>query len=578
MYLNERTNQSISEMARVADEYALTHKTKFSSPKSYPRDRRNGRESPLAEAEIPPGAGRKSEDNRQETWRSPGLTCFNCGKVGHIASNCFAPRKEPERERAATPIGRAVVIRKLTRGPQVDGVPEGRETFSSEGTVSLREGDPPIPVRIWRDTGAELSLISRNVLNFGPRTGEVALRGIGNQTEVVPLHRVFLDCELVSGPVELGVLPELPGEGVDLLLGNDLAGGKIGTALIVEAPPMESPSYRACAVTRSLSRAAAGTARSLKLAQTFLPTLHHEGSEGGKTEGSKVKGGKGEEIAPPLVKRKVLEVGNKDEKRIKLLKRPELDVVDLSGLAELFGEVESSKDVLDGPESEMRAVLEEKGILAVEKSADMAEEVVSARRVAPSPTGGCLESNWKEGGTLEFEKGTGVESLEEANVPFECVQDGDAHGAEPSHGTQGKGECVVPKLNEENLKAGLISKAATRLQRQWLGTTKPVNQLQVVLEGKGAPHAIVIPECGVKRQKLKCCLNKAGSLADLKLETNSMTGPEEKNDKLPKIKELGGLSLEHADKITPMKGAGESLFRQGAQDRHEGINRKRGEG
>ncbi|XP_072921387.1 uncharacterized protein [Hemitrygon akajei] len=37
MYLNEKPNKSISEFARFADEYALTHKTKFSSNKSYQR-------------------------------------------------------------------------------------------------------------------------------------------------------------------------------------------------------------------------------------------------------------------------------------------------------------------------------------------------------------------------------------------------------------------------------------------------------------------------------------------------------------------------------------------------------------
>ena len=484
MYLNERKNQSISEMARVADEYVLTHKTRFPSPKSYPRDRRNGRESPPAEAEIPPGASRRSEDNRQETWRSPGLTCFNCGKVGHIAVNCLAPRREPERERAATSIGCAVVIRKWTSGPQVDGVPEGRETFTSKGTVSLREGDPPIPVRIWRDTGAELSLISRNVLKFGPRVGEVALRGIGNQTEVVPLHRVLLDCELVSGPVELGVLPELPGEGVDLLLGNDLAGGKVGTAPIVEAPPMEPPSYPTCADARSLSRAAAGTARSLKLAQPFLPTLRHEGSKGGKTEG-------GKEIATPLMKRKVLEVGNKNEKRIKLLQCPKLDVVDLSGLAGLLEGVENSNGV---PDNEMRAVVDEKGTLNLKKSARLADGVESTPEVS------CPESNWEDQGNLEFEKGTGIESLEEANALFESVHDGDARGPEPSHRAQ-KSLRYLTQLDKTVVlleQIDLVRKK--KLKSRWM----PAHRVQADLECKGAPHAIVIQESAARKPRFKC--------------------------------------------------------------------------
>ncbi|XP_059838354.1 2-oxoisovalerate dehydrogenase subunit beta, mitochondrial isoform X2 [Hypanus sabinus] len=316
---------------------------------------------------------------------------------------------------------------------------------------------------------------------------------------------------------------------------------------------------------------------------------------------SKVKESKGEEVDLPLARRKVLEAGDKDENQIELLKGPELDMDDLSGLAELFEEVENSKGV---PDNEMRAVLDEKGALTLKKSAGLADEVVSARGVEFTPEGSCPESSWENQGNLEFGPGTGIESLEEASVLFECVQDVDAHGTEPSNGAQkksevfdsvdkegspcgsdrlgsakkgltlvivgsessqvfvlegvlkvnveiksgemniiieGNGKYVVPKSNDENL--------------------KPADHLQVELEDDRAPHAIVIPECGVKRQNLKCCLNK-----EFELKTNSLKGPEEKASNLCKIKELGGnsedgLSLGHSvDKITPMKKAGEAYF------------------
>ncbi|XP_072890740.1 uncharacterized protein [Hemitrygon akajei] len=590
MYLNERTNQSISEIARFADEYALTHKTKFSLPKSYQRDRGNGRESPPAEAEILLGASGKIEEERQDGRRGPGLTCFNCGKVGHIASKCFAPRKEPERGKAAIPIGCAVVIRKSARGSQGSRKREGSEIYMSHGTVSVRKGDPSIPVRIWRDTGAELSLISRNVLQFGPPTGEVALRGIGKGTERVSLRRVILDCELVYGSVEMGVPSEFPRTDVDVLLGNDLAGGKVWSAMTmtrrpvrVEAPPIESSSYPACADTRSLSRAAAENGSSLKLAsfdlaQTSLPTLCHEGFEGGKTRNSNIKGGKGEKVELSLAKKKVLEVGNKDEKQIKLLKGPGLDMDVLSGLAGLFEEVENSKGV---PDNEMRAVLDEKDAITLKKSAGLADGVVSARGVEFTPEVSCPESNWEDQGNLEFEKGTGIESLEEANVPFECVQDGDARSPEPSHGAQKKsevfdsagrdgrpfgadrlgsgkkgltlgsvssqmvvlkgvfrvnveftngeitvvveenGKSVVPKSNEKKLKSRLM----------------PAHRLQVDLECKGASHAIVIQESAVRKPKFKCGRRKRFELKHI-----SLHGLDKRVNYLCSIKELGGNS------------------------------------
>ncbi|XP_072906751.1 uncharacterized protein [Hemitrygon akajei] len=380
MYLNEKPNKSISEFARFADEYALTHKTKFSSNKSSPRDRGNDRESPPAEAEVPPGASGKIEGERQDGQRFPGLTCFNCGKGGHIASRCFAPKKETGKGKAAVPIGCAVVISKSTREPRVDRVREGSKTCMSNGTMSVRKGGTPVPVRIWRDTGAELSLISSKVLNFGRKTGMVAVKGIGKGTEMVPLHKIIMNCELVSGPVEMGVRSEFPRTDADVLLGNDLASGKVWSAMTltkqpvsVEAPPLDSKIYPACAVTRSMSRKAAESESSLNLAsidlvETFLLTLYHEGLEGGKTECSKVKESKGEEIDLPLARNEVLEARNGDEKQIELLKGPEVDMDDLSGLAELFEEVENSKGV---PDNEMRAVLDEKDALTLKKPAGL---------------------------------------------------------------------------------------------------------------------------------------------------------------------------------------------------------------
>ncbi|XP_059826603.1 uncharacterized protein LOC132394448 isoform X2 [Hypanus sabinus] len=316
---------------------------------------------------------------------------------------------------------------------------------------------------------------------------------------------------------------------------------------------------------------------------------------------------------------------------------------DLSGLTELLEEVENFKCV---PDNEVRAVLDEKDAITLKESAGLADEVVSARRVEFTPERSCPESNWEDQGNLEFEKGTGTESLEEADVPFECIQDVDAHGTEPSNETQEKSEVsdlvekerspfgsgglgsvkkgltlvlvgsensqlfvfedvlkvseeikggdvdiiiegeeksVVPKLNEENLKSGLVSEAVTRLKEQWLVNNVPVNQLQADLECKGAPLAIVIQGCAVKRQNLKCCLDKEGSLVDVKLKINRMKGPEDKTNDLLKNKELcesseDGLSLENiVDKITPMKGVCKSLFHTGEQANHMRVKWKRGE-
>ncbi|XP_059831143.1 uncharacterized protein LOC132396984 [Hypanus sabinus] len=394
---------------------------------------------------------------------------------------------------------------------------------------------------------------------------------------------------------------------------------RTGRPVSVEAPPLESQIYLECVVTRNMSRKAAENKSSLNLAsfdlaEMFLPTLYHKGLEGGITKSTEVKEGMGPEVNLPLVRRKVLEVGNKDEEPIEWLRCPELDKEDLSGLAELFEEVENSKSVLN---NEMRAVLKEKDAITLKKSAGLADEVVSARGVEVTPEGSCPENTWEKRGNLEFEKGTGIESLEEANVLFECVQDGDAHSTEPSNGAQKKSEvfdsverggrpCGSDRLGSVKKGLTLVTVGSESSQVFVLEGVFKVDaefkngEIKIIIEGNGksavpksneeilnpadrlqskpgdsgAPHAIVMPGCGVKRPNSKCCLNK-----EFELKTNSLKGPDERVSHLCKITEVGGnsedgLSLGHGvDKIIPMEQAGEGLSRPLTQ-----IPRNRGDG
>ena len=65
-------------------------------------------------------------------------------------------------------------------------------------------------------------------LDSGTSTGEeVIAQGIEGGFVNVPLHRIYLKSKLISGPVVVGTRPTLPMKGVALLLGNDLAGGRV---------------------------------------------------------------------------------------------------------------------------------------------------------------------------------------------------------------------------------------------------------------------------------------------------------------------------------------------------------------
>ena len=106
----------------------------------------------------------------------------------------------------------------------------GYEPFLSSGFVSLTGGKHLAPVRILRDTGAALSFLVEGVLPLSDKskTGtSVLARGFEMGSTVVPLHRIHLNSNVVTGTVHVGVLKSLPIPGVTFILGNDIGLGNI---------------------------------------------------------------------------------------------------------------------------------------------------------------------------------------------------------------------------------------------------------------------------------------------------------------------------------------------------------------
>lgn len=148
--------------------------------------------------------------------------------------------------------------------------------FITDGSVSLVGSDEKIPVKILRDTGALETFILETVLPFSESSStgsEVLIKGIGLQVLSVPLHTMVLESELITGQVVVGVQPSLPVEGIAVILGNNLAGGRVWRD--VPPPPIvtDSPSslleqvdgdkqfpdvFVTCAVTRAMSKRKSG--------------------------------------------------------------------------------------------------------------------------------------------------------------------------------------------------------------------------------------------------------------------------------------------------------------------------------
>ena len=149
-----------------------------------------------------------------------------------------------------------------------------------------------MPVRILRDTGASQSYILQDTLPFSQEssTGKFVLsKGFMAGPSCFPLHKIFLKSNLVSGPVVVGLTPEIPVKGIVLLLGNDLAGGKVFSPTLVAEPLDENCSdekipddvvYPACVVTRAMSKHNKDRVMSeqddIDISQTFMCNLEDE--------------------------------------------------------------------------------------------------------------------------------------------------------------------------------------------------------------------------------------------------------------------------------------------------------------
>ncbi|KAG7173958.1 hypothetical protein Hamer_G030452, partial [Homarus americanus] len=137
-------------------------------------------------------------------------------------------------------------------------------TFLSQGTVEVDGVETP--VTILRDLGCLQTLIKESVV-AARKTGKYVVLGSLWGQGVAPLVSVRVKSSCFSGIANVPCVHEVLGAGVDLILGNDLAGGQMGN---VTPPPVlwEKPESTAelqqleddmpgvsllCAVTRSMS-------------------------------------------------------------------------------------------------------------------------------------------------------------------------------------------------------------------------------------------------------------------------------------------------------------------------------------
>ena len=251
VHLNEQKVTSLAEAAVLADTFVLTHKTVFTAP-----PRVETRSEVKSELVSP---YRFQSQSSVVTRSSKERSCFYCHKPGHVIADCLALKRKPPQGPAPKGVGLIKTVKPAVK--ECVSPDPTYQPFIFQGVVSFPH-DPTTKavIQILRDTGAAQSLVLQSVLPWSEQSycGSNVLLQMG--CVPVPLHEVRLASDLVSGSFRVGVQAQLPVPGVSMILGNDIAGGKVHPVLEVLDTPDACVSeemlevFPVCAVTRAQAR------------------------------------------------------------------------------------------------------------------------------------------------------------------------------------------------------------------------------------------------------------------------------------------------------------------------------------
>uniref|UniRef100_A0A671WFH3 Gypsy retrotransposon integrase-like protein 1 n=1 Tax=Sparus aurata TaxID=8175 RepID=A0A671WFH3_SPAAU len=236
VYLNEQKVASLQQAAYLADEFALTHKPVF-----------------VKREQSIPGAALKTSTDGPVT-RTPGpqvagnleKLCFFCHKPGHVVADCQSLKRKQQASKQPKGVGliKTASVVELSSGS--GGPDECFKPFIFQACVSLTgRVEDQRPVTVLRDTACSQSLILSSVLPLGAESAcdaSAVVRGIEMGFVPAPLHTVHIKCELITGFFPVAARDSFPVDGVDLIMGNDVAGGKVfplPEVVVSPIPPSE---------------------------------------------------------------------------------------------------------------------------------------------------------------------------------------------------------------------------------------------------------------------------------------------------------------------------------------------------
>ena len=196
-FLDEKQVETLEAAARLADDYALTHKVSFINKSNSSRRPFFPHSGSKHSPSNPPGSHsqtitpkpKPSGENKNQNPLSQPI-CNYCKRTGHVISECLHLKRKKEKQEGLKPTGLTSLRSKpqscvkeedpiQTERPETDSVMEIYEPFLSDGFVSLNSDyAQSTPIKILRDTGASQSLILADTLPFFLRRlllGQVSL-------------------------------------------------------------------------------------------------------------------------------------------------------------------------------------------------------------------------------------------------------------------------------------------------------------------------------------------------------------------------------------------------------------------
>ena len=255
-FIDEKRVENLQQAADLADEYFLTHgnfnqQRNQSSDKQYTANPSSGSDS----FQQPVNSTQSIRSNSETPF------CNYCKRRGHQRSERFyliGNQPSTHDVQQPSPSGHIVPMQ-LVSDPHSaaiipcetglatsnsDRIMEMFEPFIQNGFVSLSDDfSEAKPIRILRDTGSAQSILLQSTLPLSDSTysgDNVLLKGVDTSLgsyPSAPLHQVYISSSHVNGPVTVGITSSLPIDGIDFLLGTDIAGGKVVANSVVTDMP-----------------------------------------------------------------------------------------------------------------------------------------------------------------------------------------------------------------------------------------------------------------------------------------------------------------------------------------------------